>query len=133
MKVSLAGIALENGRIFIARRLAGGDMGEKWEFPGGKAEDGESYEAGLAREFMEEFGVSVRVGELLGESSFVHKEQSRRLYAYRIYFLEENFTLTEHSEWRWVMPAEIKKLDFTPSDLSLLPYIEAICVAESAP
>ncbi|MDZ7669441.1 MAG: NUDIX domain-containing protein [Gammaproteobacteria bacterium] len=39
---------------------------DKWEFPGGKVEDAEPPEAALAREIMEELGVRVQIGELLG-------------------------------------------------------------------
>jgi 8-oxo-dGTP diphosphatase len=125
MNVSIAGIATEGAKIFIARRLAGGEMGGKWEFPGGKVEGGESCEDAIVREFLEEFAVAVCCGACIGESSFTHKGVLRRLKAYNIVFMDDNFVLSEHSEWRWASAAEIRALDFTPSDLALLPFIEA--------
>lgn len=124
MAQSIAGIALDNkNRVFIARRLPGGDLGGKWEFPGGKVEENESPEEALKREFDEEFGIAVRVGSFLAETSFVHHGKEFSLRAYRIYFENENFILREHSEWRWAPLAEIDKLDFAESDLKLLPLL----------
>ncbi|MDR2481448.1 MAG: (deoxy)nucleoside triphosphate pyrophosphohydrolase [Spirochaetaceae bacterium] len=126
MNISIAGIAVKNGKIFIARRVEGGDMGGKWEFPGGKAESGESCEESLVREFFEEFGVKITPDKLLGESSFTHKGIKRILYAYKIYLDDEYLNLTEHTEWKWASLEEIKNLDFIPSDLSLIPFIEPV-------
>jgi 8-oxo-dGTP diphosphatase len=123
-RVSVAGIAVEGGKLFIARRKAGGDLGGKWEFPGGKAEEGECDEDALVREYDEEFSVPVRVGSLLGSVSFEHRGQSRTLNAYRIHFLDTGFTLAEHIEWRWAGIEEIETLDFAPSDLKLLPALK---------
>jgi 8-oxo-dGTP diphosphatase len=125
MMVSIAGIATKGGELFIARRVPGGEMGGKWEFPGGKLEDGESCREAVVREFLEEFGVRVTCGEFIGESNFMHKGIERRLKAYHISFSDDNFTLTAHSEWRWADAVGIRALDFTPSDLALLPFIEA--------
>jgi 8-oxo-dGTP diphosphatase len=117
---SVAGIAREGDRYFIARRLSGGLMGEKWEFPGGKAEEGESDEEALVREYGEEFSVPVEVGEFLGSASFVHKGERRTLNAYRIKFLKTGFRLNQHTEWRWATLEEIERLDFVDSDRKLL-------------
>lgn len=126
MKISLAGVAVKDDKVFIARRSGGGEMDGKWEFPGGKAEDGEGREEALEREFLEELGVRIRCGALLGESAFTHRGETHILYGYRIYFTEgtEPIMLTEHSDWKWAALDEIRALDFTPSDLSLLPFIE---------
>jgi 8-oxo-dGTP diphosphatase len=94
-------------------------MGEKWEFPGGKAEEGESDGEALVREYAEEFAVPIRVGEFLGTVSFVHQGQRRILNAYRIDFLKTCFSLNEHSEWRWARAEEIETLDFVDSDRRL--------------
>ena len=53
------------GKILIARRASDQKLAGKWEFPGGKVEDGESPEECLKRELEEEFGVQVEVGEFI--------------------------------------------------------------------
>jgi 8-oxo-dGTP diphosphatase len=122
-KRSVAGIACEGGKLFIAKRKPGGDLGGKWEFPGGKAEDSESDEEALLREYREECGVDVRVGDFLAASSFVHHGREFSLRAYRVSFAVADLRLAEHSEWRWASPAEIRGLDFAASDLALLPLL----------
>jgi 8-oxo-dGTP diphosphatase len=119
MKISVAGITVMNGKIFTARRVHGGSMGEKWEFPGGKVEEGETCEQALVREFLEELGVNISVGVQLGETEFENNGERRRLKAFLINFLSYDFTLTEHTEWRWASVSEIEAMDFTPSDLRL--------------
>jgi 8-oxo-dGTP diphosphatase len=122
---SVAGIAAEGGKLFIARRIAGGDQGGRWEFPGGKVEEGEGDRDALVREYEEEFSVPVRAGDLLGSASFEHRGLKRTLNAYRIYFIKTDFKLTEHTEWRWAGIEEIEKLDFVPSDRRLLRVLKA--------
>jgi 8-oxo-dGTP diphosphatase len=123
-RISVAGIAIEGLKFFIARRKPGGDLGGKWEFPGGKTEEGETDEAALVREFREEFGVTVKPGPFLGAASFEHKGSAYLLHAYRIYFTEKNFTLAEHSQWRWAGMEEMASLDFANSDRRLFPVLK---------
>jgi 8-oxo-dGTP diphosphatase len=127
LRKSIAGIAVEGGRFFIARRLPGGDMGGKWEFPGGKVEEGESDEEALVREYDEEFGVPVTTGALLGTASFEHRGCIHTLNAYRIYFSSRSFHLREHTEWRWASAEEIEELDFVESDSRLIPSLKPYC------
>jgi 8-oxo-dGTP diphosphatase len=122
--VSVAGIARENGKLFVARRKSGGDLGGKWEFPGGKAEDGESAEEALIREYKEEFSVPVRVGRLLGSAAFEHRGAERILKAYAIFFINKNFKMSEHTKWRWAAIEEIKNMDFADSDRKLFRFLE---------
>jgi len=125
MKHSVAGIAITQGKVFIARRKAGGDLGGKWEFPGGKVEEGEGDADALRREYFEEFGVAVTVGALLANGEFSHNGQKFSLNAYRIFFESHRFCMTEHSEWRWAAIEEIETLDFADSDRLLLPRLQA--------
>jgi len=128
---SVAGIAVEQGKVFIARRKPGGDLGEKWEFPGGKVEEGEGDADALRREYREEFGVAVETGPLLAHSEFTHHERKFLLNAYRIFFTDYHFKMTEHSEWRWAALTEIEALDFAGSDRRLLPALQAYLEAEA--
>lgn len=60
-----AGLVFRAGKLLITRRHPNAHLGGLWEFPGGKREPGETYEACLVRELREELGVEVAVGELL--------------------------------------------------------------------
>jgi 8-oxo-dGTP diphosphatase len=117
--------------IFIAKRKVGGDLGGKWEFPGGKAEDGEHDEDALRREYLEELGIAVEVGPLLASAEFTHNESKYILNAYRIFFASSGFSAAEHSEWRWASMSEIAELDFASSDSRLIPALKVYLDAEA--
>lgn len=60
--VVVAGVLECSGKFLIAQRKRGQRHELKWEFPGGKLENGESPEAGLARELKEELRIEGDVG-----------------------------------------------------------------------
>jgi 8-oxo-dGTP diphosphatase len=57
-----AGFILRNGKVLICQRAASDAFPLKWEFPGGKVEEGEEPPAALARELQEELGIRATVG-----------------------------------------------------------------------
>lgn len=126
MKHSVAGIVYSDSLFFIARRLPVGDMGSRWEFPGGKVEENETFQQALVREYMEEFGVPVTVGSLIAETEFFHKEKPVALHAYEVIFPEDNYSwvLSEHTDVKWASLEEIEMLPFVDSDSLLIPEIK---------
>ena len=120
---SIAGISIRGARVFVARRSQGGDMGGKWEFPGGKREAGEGDEAAALREFDEEFGLSIMAGAVIGESSFANNGKAYELAAILVSFEGEPAFLREHVECRWVGAEELVELDLADSDRSLLAFV----------
>ena len=105
-------------------------MGGKWEFPGGKVEEGESDADALQREFLEEFGAAVTVGPLLGSGEFFHNGQKFALNGCRVFFASDRFNMTEHDECRWAALDEIEALDFADSDRLLFPQLRAYLHAQ---
>ena len=76
---------IENeGKILIARRAADQKLAGKWEFPGGKVEDGESPEECLKRELEEEFGIQVEVGEFITSNNHHYDHISIELLAFHV-------------------------------------------------
>ena len=133
---SVACVAFNEKKVLIAHRKSGGQMGGRWEFPGGKAEEGETDEQSIIREMREEFGIEVSVGEKIAQASFNHNGNTFSLSAYLINVphngLKEKYVLSEHSEYRWAEPAEIPLLNFVDSDMLLYPQILKY-LAESLP
>lgn len=125
MRRSIAGIAIRDGKVFVAKRNAGGAIGLMWEFPGGKLETGESDEMALVREYEEEFGIVVFPLQSLGSRSFLSPSGERLLTAWLVEIpLDSIFELREHSEISWVGWAELISLDLAESDRKLLPLLE---------
>lgn len=122
MHLSVAGIAVRNDHVLLARRKPGGVNSGRWEFPGGKSEN-EPPAACLEREFLEELGVSVSVGPLLARGAFTHRGEDYRLEAYRVRLGSEKLTLHEHAEVGWFRLEEAEKLELVPSDRALLPQL----------
>jgi 8-oxo-dGTP diphosphatase len=111
-----AGILEENGLVLIARRGPGKHMAGKWEFPGGKIENGESPEESLARELQEELDVQARIGELLCRATYEGDGVSLELLVYRVEGFEGTPVLREHEEIRWVAPRDLRSYDLADSD-----------------
>ena len=126
-KTSIACIAFDGEKILVAHRNPTGQMGGRWEFPGGKVEEGESDEQAVVREFEEEFGVTVSVGEKICETFFIHDGKQVALHAYEIKVphdgITQKYTLTEHTEYKWAFPAEIPTLTFVDSDMLIYPDV----------
>ena len=127
MSRSIACIDYRDGKVFIAKRQNKGDMGGRWEFPGGKLDDGEDNVQAIAREMMEEFGVKVTVSDKIYKSTFTHKGNLCYLDAYLVtfkhYFMKKPFVLTEHTDYRWAPLEEIPTLNFVDSDLGIYPAV----------
>lgn len=109
----------------VGHRVPGGQMGERWEFPGGKVENGESAEVAICREFDEEFSVPVTVGPKIAQAVFQYNGKDIQLEGYEIFLATDNpqWILTEHTEIRWVTFDEIKDLHFVDSDLLIYPQV----------
>lgn len=98
--------SLENpGNLLAARRTSPPQFAGMWEFPGGKVEDGESYEDALHRELLEELGIEVRLGVEL-PSGDAAGWPLNELAVMRVWFADliagTPRALQDHDELRWV-------------------------------
>ena len=60
--IVVAGVVQQNGKLLIGQRMARDRHGLKWEFPGGKVEEGETPKQALRRELQEELGIEAVIG-----------------------------------------------------------------------
>ncbi len=119
-RITVTAAVLErDGRVLIARRKRGDRMADKWEFPGGKLEEGETLESCLRREMQEEFGIEVSVGPLVGRSRHAYPHGEIDLVAYRVTHVAGDFQLHDHEEIRWVRPADLTSYDFSAADIPI--------------
>jgi len=123
VKEVTAAILKNNGRLLIAQRKSIAKLPNKWEFPGGKVELGETPEDCLKREMKEEFGIDVSVGEYLGESIYHYDHGSIKLMAYRTVWDSKEIEINAHKAIKWVTIGELQDYDFAPADI---PFVKKL-------
>lgn len=66
----------EDGEVFLSQRgpHSGNEKGT-WEFPGGKVFFGETLADAIIREFIEEYGMEIKIVELLGVNDHILLEE----------------------------------------------------------
>lgn len=84
LRIRVCGICLDGGKILLVNHK-GIKQGDFWAPPGGGLQFGESAEACLMREFEEETGLNVKIGDFLFACEFIHKP----LHAVELFFLTD--------------------------------------------
>ena len=118
-----AGLIIRDGKILIAQRRVNASLGGLWEFPGGKREHGESFEACLMREVMEELGLTISVDEQVAFAEHHDAGCQIQLRFYRCTILAGEPRPIECEACHWVAPSEIAAYPFPPADLPLVHQI----------
>lgn len=123
--ISVVGAVIEiNGNILCARRAQRSQLGGLWEFPGGKVEMDEDPRAALCREVSEELGCVISVGKKLIESRYAYSFAIIQLTTYSCELRSGSPRAIEHADLRWLKPDLLHSLDWTPSDLPTVEYLQ---------
>lgn len=132
MKTVVAGLIEKDGKFLIAKRATGNpNMVGKWEFPGGKVEDGETKEEALEREIVEEFNTMVKVGKKLAE---VGIDEEFELVLFECKHVLGAYQLKDHSEVRWLdNVSEALEYDLAEADRYLLSKIMKVSASNDGP
>lgn len=120
-----AAVIEKDGRALIVRKGPGTRHAGRWEFPGGKLEFGETPEACLEREILEELGIEVRVAHFLCESIYAYPHATIRLLAFHVDWTSGAIRLTDHDDIAWVAPAELGAWDLLPADVPIAQALAA--------
>jgi len=123
--VAAAIIENEAGSILIARRKAGKSQAGLWEFPGGKIEPGESIEACIRRELMEELQIEIAIKSYFGTHEHPYETANIRLIAYKVTYLRGDIRLIDHDAYRWVRREELAEIAFAPADVLFVQMLQA--------
>ena len=126
LQVVGAAIINDNGEVLCAQRGYGSLKG-KWEFPGGKIEQGESDAEALTREIKEELGINVSVKEMIDENYHEYETFSVNLKVYKCSYVSGEINDGEHQSLKWVDSKKLNELDWADADKPIVDtYIESL-------
>jgi len=122
-------IIIRNEKILAAQRSESMSLPLKWEFPGGKIETGEEPACCLARELLEELGITVTIDRPLPCSTHDYDDFTVTLYPFVCRLSGGDITLHEHKAVVWIDPGRMTELDWAEADL---PVIGAFLASHAA-
>lgn len=118
------GVLFKDHRYCLSQRKKSQSFADKWEFPGGKVEQGESCRQALSREFEEELGVTTQNWQPLITIPWHYESVSVRLNV----FLTDDFSGTaygkESQNVSWFSLEELLKLDFPAANQGILTALQ---------
>jgi len=121
MKHVVAALIQKDGKLLVCQRTRHQTMPLKWEFPGGKIEDGEQPYDALRRELEEEIGIVATIGDEVARIR--HEYPNRSMVELRFFVVREYEGEVENRIFRdiqWAAPRDLPKYDFLEADLTLV-------------
>ncbi len=95
-------------------------ISERFEFPGGKIEEGESKEDALHRELFEELNISTSIKSLFLTVIHQYPDFELTMHSFICEVDAKEITLNEHIDHKWLAIEEIEKLNWAAADLPIV-------------
>lgn len=119
-------IIIYNNKILITQRSETMKLPLKWEFPGGKIEEGENKTQALTREIREELNIEILPQKQI--SSHIHDYSSFKinLIAYISKYISGEIKLLEHKNYMYVNLEDLKSYDLAEADLPIIEKLKTV-------
>ena len=119
-------IIVKDGKILAVKRGANKNqaVAYKYEFVGGKIEEGETPKAALKREVFEEMDYDVEVGEKFMEVLYEYDDVFVNLQTYLCKPLSEHYVLKEHIDHKWLSQSDLFSVEWAPADLDIISKLQ---------
>jgi 8-oxo-dGTP diphosphatase len=122
--VVAAAVVERDGRFLVTRRIKGVHLEGCWEFPGGKCDPGESLEACLRRELLEELAVDSKIGDDILSTSHTYPDRRVELHFFTVTLLGEPAP-QQGQEMQWIARERLQELELPPADDELVALLMA--------
>ncbi len=117
-------IIFNQGRILCTKKGASSNpfTAFKYEFPGGKVEEGETKEQALSRELLEEMNFEISPDDFRLYMTVHHNYDtfSIDLSLFKVEVDNPKFELKEHIEYKWLYPKDLLSIEWAPADKDVL-------------
>lgn len=126
MKRVVAALIVKDGKLLVCQRTRHQTMPLKWEFPGGKIEEGEQPRDALRRELEEELGINATIGDEVARIQ--HEYPNGGIVEIRFYEVRQyspEFENRIFKDVRWSAPKDLPAFDFLEADLTLVKDLAA--------
>jgi 8-oxo-dGTP diphosphatase len=121
MKRVVAGLIEKGGKLLVCQRTRHQTMPLKWEFPGGKIEEGEQPRDALRRELEEELGIVATIGDEIARIQ--HEYPNGGMIELRFFLVRQYAGEIENrifKDMQWSAVKALPSYDFLEADETLV-------------
>lgn len=101
-------------------------ISQKFEFPGGKIEAGETREQALNRELQEELEIKADIGNHVITVVHEYPDFELTMHVYIVKVDTKDITLTEHKSQLWLTKETINSVDWAAADIPIVDKLNSI-------
>ncbi len=95
-------------------------ISEKFEFPGGKIEQGETKEEALQRELLEELNLLPKIKSFLMTVVHEYPDFELTMHSFICEVDSKDLTLNEHIDKKWLRVDKLSELDWAAADVPIV-------------
>tara|TARA_Y100001960_G_scaffold108323_1_gene116260 strand:- start:334 stop:705 length:372 start_codon:yes stop_codon:yes gene_type:complete len=116
----VAAIIKKDNHFLIVKRNRKKHLGLKWEFPGGKVQENETFEDALIREIKEELNIKISLQDKIAEEKYKDEKIDIVLHYFLCTQEDGTIELNEHEDLAWVEKKDFDKYNFAEGDGNIL-------------
>jgi 8-oxo-dGTP diphosphatase len=99
-------------------------LSEKWEFPGGKLEIGETREQALLREIDEELGMRICDIKFALTVVHVYEDFELTMHAFHVSTKQDKFKLHAHKKAIWATLGKLSDFNWAAADIPIVKHLQ---------